>query len=289
MVRIVAAITVCLVTGFALGAWLLGRDAADVESASPDIAHLDASMPLEQRLQRLEQIIAEERDARMIVEDQLAALIAEIERIDAAGPRFLAESRAAAEASRKARNDRATSNSRQSYATAMQRFQERRVRMLIDGGFSDDEARQVMRHESEARYLALQQAHDAQRRGETTDALSGAYAMQSVLRDQLGDSGYEKYLVAQGQPTAVQVLQVMENSPGSRAGLQPGDQIVRYNGERVFSGSDLRVLTLQGTVGEDVVIEVERDGMIMQLGVPRGPVGVSSSNAGVRLNWWDGS
>jgi S1-C subfamily serine protease len=68
-----------------------------------------------------------------------------------------------------------------------------------------------------------------------------------------------------------------------------GDRIARYNGERVFSISDLRRLTMQGNPGEDVVIEVERDGVLMQLTLPAGPIGITGTGARVRgMNWWGG-
>jgi len=96
-------------------------------------------------------------------------------------------------------------------------------------------------------------------------------------------------LQALGQPTAIQVTQVLEGSPGSQAGLQTGDQIVSYNSERVFNVNDLRELTLQGNAGEDVVIEIERDGVRVQLSVPGGPVGITGARANIRnMNWWGG-
>ena len=81
----------------------------------------------------------------------------------------------------------------------------------------------------------------------------------------------------------------MDSSPGSQAGLQPGDQIVSYNGERIFNISELHELTLQGTVGENVIVEIERDGMRMQLSLPRGPVGISGTGANLRRSRWGGS
>ena len=96
-------------------------------------------------------------------------------------------------------------------------------------------------------------------------------------------------LQAQGQATSIQITRVLDSSPGSQAGLQPGDQIVSYDGERVFDVNELRELTLQGRAGEDVVIEIERDGVRMQLNVPRGPVGINGTGASMRrMNWWGG-
>ncbi len=67
---------------------------------------------------------------------------------------------------------------------------------------------------------------------------------------------------------------MLESSPGQRAGLQRGDAIVRYDGQRVFTYGDLNAGQLQGMPGESVVIDILRDGMPMQLVMPRGPIGI---------------
>ena len=52
---------------------------------------------------------------------------------------------------------------------------------------------------------------------------------------------------------------------------------------------ELRNGTMQGQPGEDVVIEIERDGVRMQLALPRGPIGITASGANIRgMNWWGG-
>lgn len=289
MSRIIAIIGISLLAGFAMGAWLMRDDPVSDSESRSEIAANDvgnAAAP-EERILRLEQAIAVERNARIVIEDQLRALIDEIERIDAAGPRVLADRMARAEnaQAQNQRNERAPGD----FASAMRNFQDRRVTRLIDGGFSEDEARRILQQESEARFKAMQAAHDAHRSGETVDPLSATSGPQSLLRAEMGDSAYERYLEAQGQATAIQVSQVLDGSPGSQAGLQPGDQIVSYNGDRVFSVNELRDLTLQGRVGEDVIVEIDRDGVRMQLNIPRGPVGITGSGAAVRnMNWWGG-
>ncbi|MGI9234914.1 MAG: PDZ domain-containing protein [Woeseiaceae bacterium] len=291
MLRIVAAVVVSLIAGFALGGWLLG-DAPIPDMDPPGAAVAGAlrpAVPLAERMQRLEQIIAEEREARIILEDQLRLLIDDIERIESGLPRVNEErDRQAEEARRVAR--RSTQQRPRDFAAMLRNMQEQRRSALVDSGFSEDEASRIMQMEAAAQYEAMRVAHEAQRAGEAVDNLSLTNDPQSVLRRELGDDDYERYLEAQGQPTAVQVSQVLGDSPGSRAGLQPGDEIVSYNGERVFSVGDLRTLTLQGTAGEDVVIEIERNGMRMQLNVQRGPVGITGSSANIRgLNWWRGT
>ena len=48
-----------------------------------------------------------------------------------------------------------------------------------------------------------------------------------------------------------------------------------YNGRRIFDMRELNELTLEGTPGESVVIDVRRDGQNLQLVMPRGPLGVT--------------
>ncbi|MDH3339232.1 MAG: PDZ domain-containing protein, partial [Gammaproteobacteria bacterium] len=76
--------------------------------------------------------------------------------------------------------------------------------------------------------------------------------------------------------TSVMVGSVIESSPGQRAGLQAGDLIIRYDGTRVFSTWELNQQTMQGEPGQSVVVDIVRDGMTMQVVLPRGPIGVST-------------
>lgn len=289
MSKTITAIAISLIAGFAAAVWLMRDGPAGDSESSTDLSAgtFEPAMPIEERLLRLEQVTAEERDARLVLEDQLRALIEEIERIDDSGPRVFAD-RAAAEEDAPARRQ-PEQRGRRDFVSLVRNFQERRLNDLVEGGFAEDEARRILKQESEAQYKAMQAAYDAQRRGEAVDSLSAMSRPQSLLRAELGDSDYERYLQAQGQATSIQVTRVLDSSPGSQAGLQPGDQIVSYGGERVFDVNELRELTLQGRAGEDVVIEIERDGVRMQLNVPRGPVGINGTGAGVRrMNWWGG-
>ena len=175
------------------------------------------------------------------------------------------------------------------FGAMMRNYEERRLSRLTDGGFSEDEARLVLQKESEAEYRAMQMAWEAQRNGERVDPLASLNDPQELLRAELGDSDYERFLEAQGYPTSVQVTRVLDGSPGSDAGLQPGDQVISYDGNRIFNVADLREQTMQGAPGEDVVIEIDRDGVRMQLSVPRGPVGITGSGANIRtMSRWGG-
>jgi C-terminal processing protease CtpA/Prc len=289
MSRIIVAIAISLIAGFAAAVWLVRDGPGGDSETRTDVTAgtFEAAAPTEERLLRLEQVTAEEREARLVLEDQLQALIEEIERIDAQGSRAFADQ--VDEADDAPARRQAGQRAQRDFVSLVRNFQERRLNELVEGGFSEDEARRVLKQESEAQYKAMQAAHDAQRRGEDVDALSAMSRPQTLMRAELGDSDYERYLQAQGQATSIQITRVLESSPGSLAGLQPGDQIVSYDSERVFDVNELRELTLQGRAGEDVVIEIERDGVRMQLNVPRGPVGINGTGASMRrMNWWGG-
>ena len=285
MNKIALAVVISLLAGFAVGAWMGGEAAtADRSVPSTETGALPESASAEERLARLEQIIAEEREARIALEDTLAMLFEEIERLEGSGNREVADRRESVERVREAA--RGASAGTRDWII---RYQERRVSRMVEGGFSEDEARQILQRESAAQFKALQAEWEAERNGETFDRYASMNSTQSILRSEVGDDVYARYLAAQGQPTAVNVTQVLSGSPGIRAGMQAGDEIVRYNGERIFSMADLRDQTMQGDPGEEVVIEVERDGMRMQLIVPRGPIGVSGSGANVRdTSFWGG-
>lgn len=289
---IALAVAISLVAGFAVGAWVGGDEpTAAGPAGATSLGDLPTDASTADRLARLEQVLADERNARIALEDTLAMLFDEIERLEGQDARAEEAQRAQAEiearAAREARaNERRSSRSR---ADMLRLYEDSRVARLIDGGFAEDEARRILQLESEASFKALQAAWEAQRSGESLSPLGATGNSQSILRSEIGDDAYARYLEAQGQPTAIEVTQVLDGSPGGRAGLLPGDQIVRYNGERLFNVVDLRNLTMQGNPGEDVVIEINRDGTRMQLTLPRGPVGITGSGASVRgLNWWGG-
>ena len=283
----IAAVAVSLIAGLAVGAWLVTDwpAAGPAESVPSSSGHV-VTAP-EERLLSLEQLIAEEREARLELAARVQVLLDYIERRDSVASAQAAES----SADRANEVVRAGSLRRsRDFMSMMRNFEERRFNSLTDGGFSEDEARRILRKESEAEYQAMQLAWEAQRSGEPVDPLASLNDSQSILRAELGDSDYERFLEAQGQPTSVQITRVLDGSPGNQAGLQPGDQIVSYDGNRVFNVADLRDQTMLGAQGEDVLIEIDRDGVRMQLSVPRGPVGITGSGANIRtMGRWGGS
>jgi membrane-associated protease RseP (regulator of RpoE activity) len=94
------------------------------------------------------------------------------------------------------------------------------------------------------------------------------------LRTELGDEAYDSYLLARGQPNRVQVASVMPGSPAEANGIHAGDIILRYGGAMIFTWQDLHEATTGGAFGSFANIELERDGIPMNIVVPRGVLGV---------------
>jgi hypothetical protein len=94
------------------------------------------------------------------------------------------------------------------------------------------------------------------------------------IRNSLGDTGYDAYLYATGQPNRVMIREALQESPAKLAGIQPGDVVLRYGEKRVFTTRELQNATAGGRAGENVLVEIERNGQKLDVYVPRGPLGV---------------
>lgn len=176
-------------------------------------------------------------------------------------------------------------------AEAAQRFRERRrseqlarqqpdyrTQQLVSAGFAQEEAARIVQIESEESLRQLQAQYDSRRERAALDG--NTVANQNPIRAELGDQNYQRYLEANGFPTSARVGSIIGGSPAEGAGLRAGDSVVSYAGERVFSLRDINNLTIQGNVGESVLIEVERAGESVQLTIPRGPIGISGGRRG---------
>ena len=236
-------------------------------------AILIAGADIDERLLALEAAVSEERKARQLLEEELLVLYAEIDRLENAGGSAqretdLLRNEPASQASSSFGAVRLTEGS-----TVEEDAQEARRTAMIEAGLSPARADYIQKRESEMRFEMMQAYYDARNSGERIDPVT--MNPEALLRADIGDADYEKYLQANGRPTSVDVSSVMASSPAERAGLQSGDQIVGYDGERVFSTSDLMQRTMSPGTG-DVVVDVIRDGVQMQVVLPRGPIGVET-------------
>ncbi|MEM9208442.1 MAG: PDZ domain-containing protein [Pseudomonadota bacterium] len=254
--------------GAIAGAWFAGDDQpAAVAPEASSVSGFDASAPLEARIAALETALGQERQARQLLQEEVLVLTDTLDQLRDT-PR--------------SENAGVVNADVQSGAGVVQaqrvetrrrggRSPEERQASLEDAGFSPAEAARILRRESEIQMEALQARYEAQRSGEPFDFRG----FTGTMREELGDENYARYLEANGRETAVTISSVYESSPALTAGLRPGDEIRYYDGQRVFNMDEIVDLTMSGTAGENVIVDISRDGVPMQISMPRGPLGVS--------------
>lgn len=248
---------------------VLVNTSAGRTTAAPTSNDFDATAATEQRIRALETAVSEERRARQLLEEELLAIYAELEVLQANRPTGATGDAPAQPAIGMVNTEGGPAELRE---FRRERPEDRRAAM-VEAGMPPQRADYILQRESEIRYESMQAVFEARNNGESVDRFNPDMHPDAMLRAEIGDSDYERYLEATGRPTSVGVSSVMASSPAERAGLQSGDQIVGYDGERVFSSFDLMQRTMAGGDG-NVVVDVIRDGSPIQIVVPRGPIGV---------------
>lgn len=99
-------------------------------------------------------------------------------------------------------------------------------------------------------------------------------ALRAEMRSELGDDDYDAMLFATGRKNRVIATDVLAGSAADQAGIRSGDAILEYAGERIFDAMSLMRATREGEAGVPTEIRAERDGRVVRVFVPRGPVGI---------------
>jgi len=151
---------------------------------------------------------------------------------------------------------------------------------LLATGLPDDTVQSITRRVERDQLNLLELRNRAIREGwdNTPEYVEKVHELQNGqngLRKEFGDNIYDQYLYANGTPNRIQVRDVFAGSAADLAGIRPGDVIISYANERMFSMSELRQATTEGNAGESVLVEVSRDGMPISLSIPRGAMGIS--------------
>jgi PDZ domain-containing protein len=266
-----------LVAGLAIAFWLEPSSEPAVAAAASDdsssfaVGSASTDTAAAGRIAALEAALDAEILQRSALEDRVAELAVQLEAL-AERPRLARDASGANSPGEQPRANRREIRVREQAVDQQRALIER----LTQAGFPPDRAEWINRRTEELRMQALQEQYDARREGRPPAGDIGL----NTLRTELGEADYERYRTAMGQPTSVGVAAVLASSPGERAGLMPGDEIVAYGGKRVFDVGELNALTLEGTPGESVVLDVRRDGQNVQLVVPRGPIGITGGFRG---------
>lgn len=158
---------------------------------------------------------------------------------------------------------------------------------LVKAGIDEELARDIVRRSNEIDLKLLELRDRASREGYFR---SDRYAREASelreqnisLRDEIGDDYYDNYLYASGQTNRVKVASVMLGSPAETAGMRDGDLILNYDNRTMFNWNELQQATSRGERGEYVNVTVLRNGQLLNLWMPRGPLGIRLGSARVQ-------
>lgn len=269
MKTIVIVIVFTVGCAFAVAGWyFLTPYGGEVLTPADSPSGFDNTQSVETRIAALEQAVSDERQARQLLQEEVFYLTSELE--------ILADLRIPprADASPVESQGDESGDSRRE-AIRRRNSREGRVERLVAAGFLPSQADWILQREQELQMQSLQERFDAERSGEPIDWVANRNQSGDALREELGEADYERYLEANNRSTNVSVSSVIESSPAQIAGLQPGDEIFRYDGQRVFSMTDLTRQTMVGEPGQNVAVDVMRNGNLVQVVMPRGPVGIT--------------
>lgn len=230
----------------------------------------DTDLPAAERLAALERAVSQEQSARQLLQEEIMFLTEELDLLRTAEP--VQQARVESETEESS----ASSYERRRERYARRNSPEARTERLVEAGIDVGLAGWIVQREQELQMDSLQARFEAGRNGDPIDYYRDRYSGSEVLREELGDPDYERYLEANGRSTSVSVSSVIGSSPAQSAGLKPGDEIVSYDGNRVFSMSDITAATMTGEPGQTIVVDVLRDGLTMQVVLPRGPLGITA-------------
>jgi hypothetical protein len=160
------------------------------------------------------------------------------------------------------------------------------VQALIEAGISEAQAAWIQERLDEIELQQLYLRDRATREGWLNKPRYHKQRRQyqnavTELRAEVGDDAYDRLLYALGRANRVVVRDIMQNSPAAQYGLQGGDQIIEYEGQRIFSSTELSTLVTQGSAGVMTLLRVKRDGEIQDIYLPRGPLGIRMTAARV--------
>ena len=247
-----------------------------VDSAPSDVSSSIPQGDVQQRLTSLESMVLEEQQRRIALEQRVSELVEQNNWLSAQLVSGGSDQEGVVGSDTEARE----SGLREQFSERREIDQgERTQQRLVAAGFDEFEAAEIVRITEELQMRRLNALFQAEQSGERVNVQAFQAEATQQLKDRLGEADYEKYLEATRRPTSVAVRNVLESSPAQLAGLQSGDEIVRYDGERVYNVAELNRLTSTND-SESILVEVIRNGQPITVSLPAGPIGITSRSRG---------
>ncbi len=275
-------VTLSIATGLVVAAlvWVRFQPSRDVSGSVPNVAasRLFADQdeaPSQRDLDALRRTLGEERLARLALTERVERLQTQLEVMQPKrqASRFEGDAGRASEASEQRFGATPDEDGTNPQAVARHYFDPDKLKGV---GIHAAEADRLRESYDEMVMERLQLRHLSERGEIDEEELS---AEETKIRDhyrtELGDEAYDFMLYAGSEANRVGVANVMHASPAQVAGLQPGDIILSYAGERLFAPSDLVRATIEAEPGGTVPVVVLRGGEEYWFSVPAGPLGVA--------------
>ena len=170
-------------------------------------------------------------------------------------------------------------------ATAQLQGREQQRQRLVAAGFSPEETDEIIRVVDENTLQRLTLRYQAARGGDAARnyraELRSLPRSADLVREQFGEGAYDQYLYATGRPNRVVVDGVLERSAAQQAGLRAGDTLVQFDDQPVYALGDLIRICARGGEFEEVPLRVLREGELIEVSVPRGPLGINASSESI--------
>jgi hypothetical protein len=132
---------------------------------------------------------------------------------------------------------------------------------LTELGVTADEIERLQAMASDATMRSIELSHRATREGwfRTSRYWTEVASLEAAVRGETGDADFDLMLWATGRPNRIVIADLLPDAPGRRAGLQPGDLVVRYGETLIFRGDDLRAAAATVKPSDWVEVEVLRN------------------------------
>ena len=234
---------------------------------------------LQQRVGKLERALQESNR----IQNELLELVGELHKKLEGNAGAIVDARTSDLRERPRERNGVQNNERASRTERHRQYREMQMQRLLDAGLSQNRAEFIIDKQERFQYDYMRYSYEyrhlqdkaSERGAELKEQLEIHSNPRRLMEHELNKQEFELYLKANGERQEMRIDRVVSETPAASIGLQPGDKIISYNGERVFHMGDLRSQIYKVAPGESVPLEVEREGGNREvIYVPSGPLGI---------------